>query len=548
MQETHLKLFSLFAATALLMAACGTDSSDPVYPDNNDQIEAPDNTEPEVTEPEVTEPEVTEPEVTEPEINKEHKDYRGAEWRTNHPDYTALPDSDWLWAEEITPEMQEQIDSNRGAIQHGLDLGQGILVEELNKLIDELPQSKAAGARFAGVDAGEKWREPRTDFVCPDRFSQDQQVEQTVRCRQLVEEAIDNAYGRVEDVLAENPVQDERFADPRFADENGFWAEQGVVSAIDNQAFFALEHVRETGICDGGLAPVAEGQDHGVEAGRQLFIEQLNRRLSEMGFASNYPNQGPIEVCSVNGAVTQVAFTRSVESIVTYVAEHPACGNYEPANSTEADWKYEYNDYYEIGVEEGIEAERSVANEVLFRVVPCNTGDPLVLDLDGDGVNAVKTRVDFDLFGNGEAVRTQWVTEDAFLAIDRNANGVIDNGSELFTNNVAVQGWQDVRTGFENLARYDANNDGQVDAADPIYAELLVWQDRNANGVSEADELQSLEAAGVAAISVRYEAFGMSAMPFAHGAAFIRDAASALATGALEGQVKNAWFNYGKAY
>ena len=106
----------------------------------------------------------------------------------------------------------------------------------------------------------------------------------------------------------------------------------------------------------------------------------------------------------------------------------------------------------------------------------------------------------FDIDADGVVDRVSWTTADAelgFLAIDRNGNGLIDNGSELF-GNFTIPG---VQNGFLALAQLEpqATDDHQTEGGpgwisdrDPIYSKLLLWQDRNHNGVSEVDELQPL--------------------------------------------------------
>ena len=93
-----------------------------------------------------------------------------------------------------------------------------------------------------------------------------------------------------------------------------------------------------------------------------------------------------------------------------------------------------------------------------------------------------KPGVIFNIDGTGLMQRTGWVAKgDGFLALDRNGNGVIDSGAELITS-------------LAGLMRYDDNHDGVIDARDEIFAKLLIWQDLNQNGISEARELQTLKA------------------------------------------------------
>jgi hypothetical protein len=122
---------------------------------------------------------------------------------------------------------------------------------------------------------------------------------------------------------------------------------------------------------------------------------------------------------------------------------------------------------------------------------------PLVLDLDGDGVHlgSVDRGVAFDLLGGGSAVTVAWPEgDDAFLALDRNGNARIDDASELFGQATSDGRYED---GFAALGALDENGDGVLDAQDAAFAELVVWRDRDHDGVSQSDELLSLASAGV---------------------------------------------------
>ena len=124
---------------------------------------------------------------------------------------------------------------------------------------------------------------------------------------------------------------------------------------------------------------------------------------------------------------------------------------------------------------------------------------PISFDLNGDGVQTISIEqgVQFDLLNTGSQVNTGWLSgEDAFLATDDNGNGIIDDRSELFGGAVGE--------GFGELATFDSNGDAQVNALDDRFSELLVWQDANENGLTDAGELISLESAGIASISTEY--------------------------------------------
>ena len=133
-------------------------------------------------------------------------------------------------------------------------------------------------------------------------------------------------------------------------------------------------------------------------------------------------------------------------------------------------------------------------------VLPTNLASPIILDLNGDGVQTLDISVTdgrFDLLNTGTAVRSGWISQgDAFLAIDSNGNGRIDDRNELFGGEVGE--------GFAKLASFDSNGDGQVNQSDARYNELRLWQDRDSDHQTDAGELISLTDAQIASLSVSY--------------------------------------------
>ncbi|SBT04806.1 hypothetical protein ACCAA_180070 [Candidatus Accumulibacter aalborgensis] len=126
---------------------------------------------------------------------------------------------------------------------------------------------------------------------------------------------------------------------------------------------------------------------------------------------------------------------------------------------------------------------------------------PLVIDLDGNGIQTVSrsnSAGTFDLFGNGAAVQSGWISGgEGFLAVDKNGNGKIDSISELF-------GGTAKGAGFAQLASYDSNGDGVVNAFDAAFAELRVWRDTNGNHQTDDGELMTLTQAGVVELDIHY--------------------------------------------
>jgi len=145
-------------------------------------------------------------------------------------------------------------------------------------------------------------------------------------------------------------------------------------------------------------------------------------------------------------------------------------------------------------------------------------GSPIIVDTARNGyhLTGVDDGVLFDLNGDGIPDRVAWTqadSDDAFLAIDRNNNGRIDDGSELFGNHTPVYGDRtDVTAanGFEMLKFAEGPSwgvsyaEGRIDARDAIFSRLLLWCDRNHNGISEKDELTPLADTGVQWIGTEY--------------------------------------------
>ncbi len=133
--------------------------------------------------------------------------------------------------------------------------------------------------------------------------------------------------------------------------------------------------------------------------------------------------------------------------------------------------------------------------------------DPLIVDLDGDGFDLLpfKDGVMFDINGDGKKELTSWITgDDAFLALDRNLNGKIDSGKELFGDQNGAP------NGFLELSKLDWDKNGILNLKDPMFKKLLLFRDLNRNGKSEKGELTPLYKVGIRSINLNYLKFRLS--------------------------------------
>jgi len=215
----------------------------------------------------------------------------------------------------------------------------------------------------------------------------------------------------------------------------------------------------------------------------------------------------------VLGAATMFALTAPSLLVVSVVALGAAAGSY-------------FGGQYFQGFKNAILENRgfiAVVDTVLNAAINSNflnarnfvvRRDPLVLDLDGDGLEltAASGNVLFDHNADGIKTGTGWAkADDGFLVRDLNGNGVIDSGRELFGVDTLKSNGQLATQGFDALADLDSNADGQITSADAAWSQLQVWRDLNQDGISQSNELSTLAGLNITRIGVNGSSTGPQA-------------------------------------
>jgi len=138
---------------------------------------------------------------------------------------------------------------------------------------------------------------------------------------------------------------------------------------------------------------------------------------------------------------------------------------------------------------EDVQAMSSDQLAALFSVTP------IVLDLDGNGIRttAAAQGVNFDLTGTGNVSKVGWTAGgDGLLVMDRNHDGIINSGSELFGVGTILANGKHAANGYMAMAEMDVNHDGKLSALDTGFSDLRVWVDANHDGKTDAGELRLL--------------------------------------------------------
>ena len=132
----------------------------------------------------------------------------------------------------------------------------------------------------------------------------------------------------------------------------------------------------------------------------------------------------------------------------------------------------------------------------------CDGNDPLIFDLDNDGIELLSTKekVLFDVDVDGDLEITGWTApDDGLLVMDLNNDGLINDMSEVFSEHFNSGSFI---SSLDSLNSIDSNNDDLINYQDELFEQVMIWQDLNSDGISSNGELSTLNEVGIESISL----------------------------------------------
>lgn len=275
------------------------------------------------------------------------------------------------------------------------------------------------------------------------------------------------------------------------------WAYTAKQYGVQLATIYAAHELKAAGQCDTKTNANEVAYNLGITQGITIVNDLRAWALSQ------------VTSCTVNtDAIAQQVKTMALAKINAYMKEKAVCTDADISSMNDKFKAAELK--REEGIKKGIDQQVTVLSNELWQArqnAPCGGGggggEPLVIDLDNDGLSLTTNRVRFDVLGDGTAQATTWAgSREGFLAIDRNKDGQISSVSELMGNQSNCNN-QLCYDGVEALRALDQNGDGLVDRRDAAFAQLLIWVDSNSDGLSQPGELSSLSGHGIKAFSLK---------------------------------------------
>ena len=450
-----------------------TGTTEPTEVDENNET----NTVPDETEPTTPEQE-TDPTETE-RIEEESTETERVE--------------DEVTLDDLTVEEFADIELLRESIFGGLGVGKDLYLNQVSLVLEDL-----------GLDSGYQVSDDSQELpetsTCPYvEFYNNQAVMNGYACEYLVDTARSEAYSKLYSTLKANREN----YNPDVSEQD-FWFEQGAVSGLEEARVMVRVDLKSKQLCNKNPSPVKSSAEKGLIVGRQHFINTMNNWLTTNGYTGDYPVMSdPIEVCQADQSVLDPVFNDSIDTISQAMEQNPLCDDYAPVDSDDEIMFAQAQTDYSKALEEGIQDEFAMAAVKIFKVVPCNVSDPIVIDLNNNGrfdITAIQNGVNFSMFGKRKTV-TSWLNGDGFLFYDRNKNGIADDGTEFFGTSNEFSG------GFSHLSTIDTNKDGRVDFNDKGFHSLFVWSDFNYDGICTSEEVTPIMETKIASIPLNADQY-----------------------------------------
>ena len=369
----------------------------------------------------------------------------------------------------------------------------------------------------------------------------------TITCRYLVDRAVEDALGDSVDLQhgIEQDVQGKHEATLDVAELKFVknWVGQAVLSGIDVGAVHTLVALRKTKACDQAPTQQASAFKLGEGQGRAILEKAETDVLPTV----------PRTICETD-TIAATILSAAQQRITTFVDSNPVCAGFKASDLAEQVDLTQAEKNRANGVTEGMRQAfealrvRLVSSWVCIQPDPPGggdgggngggAGDPLVVDLDGNGLQLATARVPFDLSATGdEALMPALKGKDALLVIDKDGDGQVSSGAELF-GNAARCGALPCGDGIAALAQHDTNKDGRIDSKDAVWSKLRLWRDTNRDGKSSADELTSPASHGIVAITLNAQ---NSPWSDGRGNSSLRSVSFVRADGS-QGNVHDVWF------
>ena len=374
---------------------------------------------------------------------------------------------------DLTAEDLAEIDVLRDNIFAGISVGEDLYINQVNLALEDLGL----------YDGNTQWG---TDVELPEvsscpfvEFYNNTKPLSEASCEYLVDQARSDAYSKLAATL-----ETERQNFNATLSEQDFWYEQGAISGLEKTRVVIHVQMKTGGLCNQTPTAVESSMEKGLVVGRQHFINTMNNWLTTNGYKADYPVMSdPIEVCDANASLLDPVYDDSLNTISQAVTANPLCQDFAPTSGDEELLYAQAQTDFSKAIEQGIADEFALAAVKIFEVVPCNVSDPIIVDVNQNGVfdiTSINGGVNFAMTGNRSSA-TSWVSGDGFLFNDANRNGVADDGTEMFGTSGAPA--------FTELAVFDTNGDRAITSMDDGFRKLLVWVDYNMDGVSTTTEV-----------------------------------------------------------